>query len=193
MITDKSRQPAGAELTGYAGLIGHIPMPADFPYKDILKIGRPRHDPTSRFRLRHPKMPCSKRAKIFAPFDALRGFNEAVASKEINYMGKPELSGAEKEMLDRKLASLYRLTFNGRAARENAPVVTVTYYLPCSDEQNDAYMTAGTLETLTGICSRVDARISRTITVDGQRIPLEDVTDITGNFPDLTRPLRSEN
>lgn len=171
-------------------LIGAMTMPADFHYKKTFLIGRPRHDPLSRFRLKHPEMPCSRRAKIFAPFDALRGFNEAVASKEVLYTGKPVLSEYEKEKLDAKLAILHQLTFNTQAARQNAPYISVTYYLACSDEENDAYGIAGTLETVTGICSRIDAQITRTITIGDQHIPLDDVTDITGDilkvFPDLT-------
>ena len=32
------------------------------------------------FRLRHPSMDPGKRAKIFAPFDALAGFSDALAA-----------------------------------------------------------------------------------------------------------------
>lgn len=31
---------------------------------------------------RHPRMPLSERAKIFVPFDPLRGFDEALRAKE---------------------------------------------------------------------------------------------------------------
>ncbi len=43
-------------------------------YEDILKKNRPDHrdDP---FLHRYPPMPLSKRAKIFAPFDALRSLD----------------------------------------------------------------------------------------------------------------------
>jgi len=60
--------------------IGDIPMPADFRYRNILLRGRPKHEKTDSFRLRHPSMDIGKRAKIFAPFDALKGFDEAIAS-----------------------------------------------------------------------------------------------------------------
>lgn len=32
---------------------------------------------------RHPKMPMSERAKIFAPFNPLKGFQEALRAKEL--------------------------------------------------------------------------------------------------------------
>ena len=56
-------------------------MPAGFRYKEIFLRGKPFHAQTDAFRIRHPGMDVGKRAKIFAPFNALRGFNEAVAAK----------------------------------------------------------------------------------------------------------------
>lgn len=159
--------------------IGYMPMPPGFKYRDVLKKGRPQHDRLSLFRLKHPQMPCSRRAKIFAPFDALRGFNEAVASKEVGYTGKPELSEEEKERLDKKLTILHKLTYNRKTARKNAPHVTVTYYQPCSDEQSDAYGTDGTIESISGICSRVDTQITYAITIDHTNILLDDIISIT--------------
>ena len=160
-------------------VLGYMPMPENFRYKEVLSRGRPCHDPMSRFRMKHPKMPCSRRAKIFAPFDALRGFNEAVASKEVIYTGRPELSENEKEQLSDKLALLHKLTCNKKAAKKNAPLVTVTYFQPCLDESNDAYGAGGTIESITGICSRVDALISHMIYVGDQSIPLEYLTSIS--------------
>ena len=58
--------------------LGHMDIPADFPYEKILQKGRPQHDGADPFRIRHPKMETGKRAKIFAPFDALRGFSDAI-------------------------------------------------------------------------------------------------------------------
>ncbi len=60
--------------------VGSMIMPADFPHRDIFLKGRPQHDPLSLFRIRHPQMPCSRRAKIFAPFDALKGFSEMIST-----------------------------------------------------------------------------------------------------------------
>ena len=46
-------------------------------------------------------MPCSRRAKIFAPFDALKGFSEAVASKDVLYRDRVILTPEDQEELDR--------------------------------------------------------------------------------------------
>ncbi len=62
--------------------LGDTPRPADFRYEKILIRGKPRHDETDAFRIRHPGMDVSKRAKIFAPFDALRGFRDALSAAE---------------------------------------------------------------------------------------------------------------
>ena len=35
--------------------------------------------------MQRPKMPIKERAKIFAPFDALRGFRELLATEEVVY------------------------------------------------------------------------------------------------------------
>ncbi|MBR6398215.1 MAG: hypothetical protein IKS06_04945, partial [Lachnospiraceae bacterium] len=58
--------------------IGYMTMPSDFKYKNAFLAGRPKHARTDRFRIRHPEMDHGRRAKIFAPFDALRGFSVAI-------------------------------------------------------------------------------------------------------------------
>ena len=46
-------------------------------YKDIIDKNRPVHDGDD-FEARHPKMSRENRAKIFAPFAALKGYEEAI-------------------------------------------------------------------------------------------------------------------
>ena len=62
-------------------------------------------------------MPPSRRAKQFAPFDALKGFREAIAAKEILTTPKRELTEDRIEEIDRKLKLL-----------EKDQLVTVVYY-----------------------------------------------------------------
>lgn len=61
--------------------VGVMEMPVNFRYRDVFLRGKPRHDRYDPFRIRHPNMDVRRRAKLFAPFDALRGFREAVAAK----------------------------------------------------------------------------------------------------------------
>lgn len=70
-------------------MVGAMPMPSDFPYRDVYMRGYPQHPWYDRFRLKHPAMDCSQRAKLFSPFDALKGFDEAIAS---NVNAKMDLS-----------------------------------------------------------------------------------------------------
>ena len=54
-------------------------------YNDIINKERPQHD-GDEFEARHPKMSLENRAKIFAPFAALKGYEEAIdnASESVN-------------------------------------------------------------------------------------------------------------
>lgn len=61
--------------------LGYSPMPEDFAYRDVFLKGRPQHQKTDPFGIRHPAMDPGKRAKIFAPFDALRGFSAAIMAE----------------------------------------------------------------------------------------------------------------
>ena len=47
-----------------------------FRYQKVLEKGKPKHDKNDLFSIRHPAMELSQRAKIFSPFDALKGFND---------------------------------------------------------------------------------------------------------------------
>ena len=62
--------------------LGDTPEPAGFRYREIFRKGKPQHTETDPFRCRHPCMEVGRRARIFAPFDALRGFREALAGRE---------------------------------------------------------------------------------------------------------------
>ena len=65
-------------------MMANIPVqvPADFRYYTAYCKGRPQHDRLDPFLLRHPSMKCSRRAKIFSPFDALRGFRDTLSDAE---------------------------------------------------------------------------------------------------------------
>ena len=167
-----------------AAAIGYMPMPAGFPYADVFRRGRPKHGKPGRiytydaFYLRHPPMEISRRAKIFAPFDALKGFGEAVAAKEILYEAKRELSETEIEELDRRAGILQQLTAAGRSAGEKKrPVqvpVTITRYVPCRDPENDAFGKLGSYETITGYVLKTDP-LNRRLVLDTGEIALDTV------------------
>ncbi len=62
--------------------VSTMKMPVNFRYREVFLKGRPVHDRLDPFRIRHPRMERGRRAKIFAPFDALKGFSEAIAGQE---------------------------------------------------------------------------------------------------------------
>lgn len=68
-------------------MIDDTALPSSFRYRDVLEKGKPVHDKEDSFSIRHPAMDLSRRAKIFNPFDALKGFGD-------------ELSKAQAEVTD---------------------------------------------------------------------------------------------
>ena len=166
-------------------MIGFMQMPADFIYRDVFLKGQPVHNRFDGFRLRHPSMDCGRRAKIFAPFDALAGFNEAVAAKEVLYEYKRELDDWEKEELNRKLVVLHSMTYNSRAAEKNKVTVTVTYYVACADKNSFSYGLRGQYVKVSGICRNVGLRSMK---VDNTVIRFDDILDITS-----TKTVKGQN
>ena len=70
-------------------------------YLQVMRRGKPIHDPDDAFRAKYPAMPLSRRAKIFAPFDALKGFREAIAAKgssQIAKAGRSITSGGASQL-----------------------------------------------------------------------------------------------
>ena len=158
--------------------IGAMAMPADFKYREVFLRGRPQHDCCDRFSIRHPKMNVGKRAKIFAPYDALAGFSEAVAAKNVKYVARIELCNEDLDELNRRLDILHNLTYTGRMARANRVIVRITYFAPCEDKHHDAYAIRGQYRTVEGVCRNVDPDVSQTICVGNTRIAFADILRI---------------
>lgn len=162
--------------------LGYMPMPTAFSHKAVFLHGRPMHQKYDDFWIRHPPMNIRHRAKIFAPFSALRGFDECLGSKEELYSDRRILSEEERKELDRRLAVLHRLTCSSSAAGKNRPEVTVTYFSPCMDKHHFAYGRQGKYETVTGIVRKTDPVLTRTIMIDHLSIDLTDIFEITGTI-----------
>ena len=94
------------------------------------------------------------------------------------YEDKRELNEEDQDELNRRLGILHNLTYNSRMARANNVKITVTYYVPCSDENSEAYGVLGQYQQITGICWNVDAEVTQTIQVDKKRIRLADIRNI---------------
>ena len=157
--------------------IGVMAMPSDFAYRDVYAKGKPRHDKYDRFSILHPNMDRGKRAKIFAPFDALKGFSELIGSKQNVYCFKKQLNEDEQNELNRRLTILKNLTYNSRMARQNRVLITATYYAPCTGTNSEAYGIMGRYQTVTGICRNVD-EVSEFLTIGSERISFADLLTI---------------
>ena len=126
---------------------------------------------------KHPSMDTGRRAKIFAPFAALKGFKEAVASKEVLYEDRRRVSEEEHDELNRRIKILRNLTYNSRMARANRVRATITYFVPCTDKNNFAYGYRGRYVKAEGIVWKVDP-VNRTLLVDRTRIRMKDIVAI---------------
>lgn len=155
--------------------LGAMTMPEGFRYREVFLKGKPKHDLYDAFQIRHPQMDTGRRAKIFAPFDALRGFSAEVIAKDVCYEERPQLSEEDAVELNRRLTILHNLTWNSRMARNNHVQVAVTYYESHDDEDDTDAKDLGLNKTITGTCWNVDAEAGQTILVDGIRIPFEDL------------------
>lgn len=105
----------------------------------------------------HPRMPNSRRAKIFAPFDALNGFDEAIRARQKVSVPKVELTDYGAEELDARLHAL----------KEGQMISVIFYHRGKLNE----YL------KVTGILSKIDLQ-AKEITVVENRIPMEDIRDI---------------
>ena len=92
------------------------------------------------------------RAKQFMPFDALKGFREALEEKERIRVAKRELSEEEKEALDKILKKI-----------QKRDVILVEYFQE------------GEYTEKTGMVSGIDP-MTRMLEVVHTRIPFDDIT-----------------
>ena len=75
-------------------------IPSSFKYFTIYEKGKTVHEKYDTFSIKHPAMDLGRRAKIFAPFDALKGFNEAISTTEINITNRKEYEPDNEERID---------------------------------------------------------------------------------------------
>ena len=147
-------------------------------YRSALSHGRPKHGRCDDFSLKHPKMQLSQRAKIFSPFAALKGFEEAIDEKVQVYVEKREPNDEEQAALEAALLRLHELTKNLRAAKENQVTATVTWFVPCADENHEAYGRGGSYETYTGTVWKVDPILAKSLLIGDRTIEFSELAEI---------------
>lgn len=155
-----------------------VPIAATaLPYADIINLQRPVHT-NDVFSRSHPKMTRVHRAKIFAPFAALTGFDDHIRSKEVLYEPRRERDQHDVQHLGMILDWLHEKTITRRMARENRISASVEFFSFCTDPHNAAFGKMGTYSTVQGVVTNVNMT-ERTITVNDQTIPTDDIYRIS--------------
>lgn len=163
--------------------IGVMPQPTDFKYARIAERGRPVHN-GDYFSIRHPHMSCARRAKIFAPFAALRGFDFEILCKDVRYEEKRELTLQQSEALNDTLHFLHNAARNRHMVVCSPVTITVEYYIPCSDVHHEDYRKKGSYILQSGVLQYVD-EITKTIRIDDTVIAFANLYRIS--FPEEMR------
>jgi len=158
-------------------------------YPEIFDLPHWEPSSTARGLLSHPRMPIEKRAAIFASFDALVGYKEAVTETARTTDGRIELSDGKLEELNRRLSVIIdrmeENTDNGemptqiiRADEHTTPSVSITYFVP------DALKDGGEYRTVAGAVVKIDL-YQRLLYLDsGQQIKIDDVVKLDGELFD---------
>lgn len=142
-------------------------MPS-FNYDDIINLPYPRNDWNTL--IKHPRMSIENRAKIFAPFAALRGHSDAIeetAEKRLT-IRQDELMEDSRLELNETLGALAE-----RLQQGEHPVVKVSYFV----QDRVLAEGVGTYEELEGTVAKLDA-ITQTIQIVDKIIFLKNVQRI---------------
>ena len=127
-------------------------------YSEIINM--PHHVST-----KHAQMDRLDRAAQFAPYSALSGYEDSVEETARLTDQKIELDDYEKERINAALIDLL--------SDPNGRIASITYFRPDKKKDGGAYV------TVTGGIGRYD-EISKEITlIDGYKIALNDVIEIT--------------
>ena len=138
------------------------------------------------------RMAREQRAKIFAPFSALKGFEQVVAEKQKVVVPKAELSQDSKEELDLKVQILLNELWN-----ENHPVVTLIYFKEykrpksysdfvedCKLQKQERDEAQGEYLKVTGMLTNLDVQ-SLTIQIVNDKYSLGDIYTIESDIFEL--------
>ena len=116
----------------------------------------------------HPRMPLSKRAAQFQPFDPLEGYDEAVTETARE-------TDAERYLDETTVASLNATLAELNARIKEQPAVTVTYFVPDTKKSGGAY------HTRSGKLKKLDELNEEMTLTDGTKIPLARIMTLSAN------------
>lgn len=114
-----------------------------------------------------PHMSIEDRAKIFLPFAALKGYEEAVEDKQRVLIKKAILSQDEKEKINNILLEIEKRLNDG-----THPISKIVYFKP--DEKDE---TLGEYAQISGMVAKIDV-YNKSINVVSTLISLDDIREI---------------
>lgn len=159
-------------------MIGATMNKSKNPYEDILNTPYPFSDEDT---TRHPRMSLEDRAKIFAPFAALKGHEEAIRAKEKIVVSKMELSEESKNYLDQQLDKIKAMLTEG-----DHPIVTVIYFQKEPGQQKEQQEEKGEYLQVTGMVAKFNSD-AKVLQIVERKIPLGLICDISGEMDDGDR------
>ena len=124
-------------------------------YADIIHQSRPESS--------HPRMRREDRAKLFAPFAALSGHDQAVHDREKVLVPKVLMTDCVLEELDRRLKML-----------QKGDTITVTWFVPLQRTETEVL---GQYFTAADTFEKLDS-YERLLHLKGQVIPMDDLADL---------------
>ena len=116
-----------------------------------------------RARSTRPMMSRGDRAKIFAPFAALRGFEESAHAREKTLTLRPSVAEDRAEQLDRRIRALRR-----------GDAVTLTVFEPVAQTPRGVL---GQLRTVAGTLLIVDP-VNLNLLLTTAKVPISQVLDV---------------
>lgn len=134
-------------------------------YDDIINIAYPLE---SSDKIKHPCMKTEDRAKIFVPFAALKGYDEAIAAREKIVVPRIDLSEEAKEYLDLQINKIEQLLLTGQH-----PIITVVFFQNSKASGDDC----GEYIKFTGMAVKID-RTARILQIIEKRLHFEDIYKI---------------
>lgn len=133
-------------------------------YDEIINLQRPKS--------KRPSMTVADRAKIFMPFAALKGYEDAIEEQQKLMSVRMELTEEEKEMLDSKIRILRELLDAGQQKE-----VTVKYFVADEKASAEEGRELGRYMEITGTVTKIDD-VFKQIRIGDIRIDVEDVLEI---------------
>ncbi|MCR5148307.1 MAG: YolD-like family protein [Eubacterium sp.] len=130
-------------------------------YRDIIDKERPVHE-NDQFFAEHPKMDLLERAKIFAPFSALRGLNKTLSARIKIPHPENDLTPEREEEINELLHSLH-----------SGDMISIIIRTPIYDGEKIRYE----FEKITGAVAKLKPEEGY-VQVINERIPLNRIYDI---------------